>query len=78
MKYDSDDDFCRAGDEDGFDYGVATKVKLPLTVYVPSSCMPSLNHSQVIHTSSLPLASSTVGQQARSTPTISRRLLYAI
>jgi hypothetical protein len=61
MKYNSDDDCCWAGDEDSFDYGVASKDKLPLTGYVPSIHMPSLNHSQVIPTSSLPLASSPVG-----------------
>jgi hypothetical protein len=74
----SDDDFCWAGNEDGFNYGVAPKDNLPPIGYVPSSCMPSLNHSQVIPTSSLPLAFSAVNQQARSSPTISRRLLSAI
>jgi hypothetical protein len=78
MKYNSDDDFCWAGDKDGFNYGVAPRDELPPIGYVPSRCMPSLNHSQVIPTSSLPLTSSKVNQQARSSPTISRRLLSAI
>jgi hypothetical protein len=56
----SDDDFCWAGNKDGFNYGVAPKDNLPPIGYVPSSCMPSLNHSQVIPISSLPLTSSAV------------------
>jgi hypothetical protein len=74
----SDDDFCLGGDEDGFNYGVAPKDNLPPIGYVPSSHIPSLNHSQVIPTSSLPLTSYAVNQRARSSPTISRKLQSAI
>jgi hypothetical protein len=82
MEYNLDDDFCWAGDKDGFNYGVAPKDESPITGYVPSGHMPSLNHSQVIPTSSLPLASSAVGQWASSSPTtcisLPETLLYAI
>jgi hypothetical protein len=74
----SDDDFCWAGNEDDFNYGVAPKDNSPPISYVPSSCMPSLNHSQVIPTSSLPLTSYAFNQRAHSSPTISRKLLSAI
>ena len=37
MEYNSDDDFCWAGNEDGFDHGVALKDKLLPISYVPSS-----------------------------------------
>ncbi len=37
IKYNSDDDFCWAGDKNGFDYGVPPKDKLPPIGYVPSS-----------------------------------------
>ncbi len=74
----SDDDFCWAGNKDGFNHGSAPKDNSPPIGYVPSSHMPSLNHFQVIPTSSLPLTSYAVNQWARSSPTISRKLLSAI
>jgi hypothetical protein len=70
--------FCWDGDKYGFNYGVAPTDNLPPIGCVPSSCMPSLKHSQVIPASSLPHTSSAVNQRARSYPTISRRLLSAI
>jgi hypothetical protein len=50
-EYESDEDYCWAGDEGGLDYGDVTKSNSPFTGY-----MPSCNHSQI--SSTLSLASS--------------------
>jgi hypothetical protein len=66
-----------AGDEDGFDYGIAPNAKVQFADY-----MPSLTHSQVIPPPSLPFVSSPVGQWASSSPTmcisLQKTLLSAI
>ena len=47
-EYDSDEDYCWAGDEEGLDYGDVTKSKSPSAGY-----MLSCNHSQIVSTLSL-------------------------
>jgi hypothetical protein len=70
-EYNSDEDYCWAGDEDGLDYGNDTKPKSHIAGY-----MPSLNHSQVVP--SFSLASSPMGNCASSTTTTCISLLTSL
>ncbi len=65
--YDSDDDFCWAGNEEGCDYSVAPKDKQQFSDYMPSGSMVSMTLSWVIPISSLPVGSSPGAHRVSST-----------
>jgi hypothetical protein len=67
QEYDSDDDFCWAGDEDSCNYGVDPKDKQQFSGYMPSGSMASVTLSRVIPNSSLPVGSSPGAHRVSST-----------
>jgi hypothetical protein len=68
QEYDSDDDFCWAGEKDGCNYGVAPKDKQKFSRYMPSGSMASATLSRVIPIfSSLPVGSSPGAHRVSST-----------
>ncbi len=72
-KYDSDEDFCWAGDEDGLDYNGAgvNQLKSNARVAAYPTLTPSCNHSQVISSRSPALSSRGHTVNATSTSCIS-------